>query len=97
MDKERLKHADKRIYKWDKVATGVILFGYAPDTLDVFSELYELAKTTFPDLKSSEVTCGRVQKSDRIKSFTLILFNVDFDKEVPAGWDFYNQPIDFSY
>lgn len=99
--KNAVKNADKRIYRWTidskTFAVGVILFGYSPDTLDVFLELYEVAKITFPNLKASEVTCGRVLKSDRIKGYTMILFNVDFDKDIPNGWDSYNQPLDFFF
>lgn len=74
------KHAQRRLYVTnDKEhglrATGVIIVGYCPDTLDYFQCLYETAKESFPKLKSSAVTCSKVTNSPSIKGFTIILFD----------------------
>lgn len=77
IDQKTGQYTDKLVMSGDDfVATGVILVGYCPDTLDYFRALYRHAKEAFPLLEECEVTCGKVKKSDSIDGYTVLVFGL---------------------
>ena len=91
------KHTEGRVY-WNESEGGhvFLLVGYCPDTLAYFTALYEHAKKTFPDLKSEDVTCGKIQKSRDIYGFTFIKFPIAGKRRDIEGYT-ERREIDFSY
>ena len=88
----------RRIAYWDKdkkCGLGFIMVGYCPDTLDYFLALYNRAQKSFPSLKMSECTIGKVSKSNWNYGFTIIAFSVS---SVPRGWEKRAlKSLDFNY
>lgn len=91
----------KRIYQYQhgdrKVSIGVILVGYCPDTLLNFMALFQIAQRDFPKIKMENVNCGKVTKSDTIKGYTLILFEIHSKFTIPDKWDVCDYPLNFNY
>lgn len=81
---------ERIIYSWDdergKNARAFILIGYCPDTLDYHLAMYLDALKTFPNLKLSDITVGKVSKSRWCYGFTLLTFSIKNPKNKYKGW-----------
>lgn len=95
------KHRICRTYTWihngQQNSAAYILVGYCPDTLDYFNAMFRLAKKTFPWIKPSDVTCGKVRNSDSVKGFTVITFRIPPEQSYQQGWHRYGCQVDFSF
>ncbi len=94
------QHRVCRTYRWSdngrQYARGCILVGHCPDTLPYFLAMFRLAKKSFPQLKSSNVRCGKIVSSHTCKGFTAIVFDIPPEQAVQDGWTCFDSRIEFS-
>lgn len=85
----------QKIYWNNNSGIAFILCGYCSDTIDNYLALYDLAKQTFPKLKLSQATAGKVQ-AGRHYGYTFLSFEITGKKKYGkfANWDI---PIDFKW